>query len=262
MSNSFMNLKKLFKKGERLKPTLSEAREQVFGAICPLLQKEGFQHKKDNNLWRITEIKSDVIEVRFLTTGELEQFKLPQSNFSVLCGCYFTFIPDFYGEKYIHQIDRLITPREVDCHFRFNAIRKIRQSPSKMDQSVWHLSETQEKQKLVLNDVCEQIISDIMPRLDTLAKIDDWIQVLEDEEINNIGIGCTNSLQREFLLGFTYKYIDARSKALSHLLLAKEQIENQNKKLSNYAKELSTDAPIFKQLKIVNNAVEELTDVG
>lgn len=131
MNRFIENAKRVFQGETRLPVphlTRAQARKLIFDAIDPLLNKEGFTHKKGNNVWRITDVKTDVIELQFLRLEERKGlWELPESAFSILYGCYYPFIPDENGERFLHRIDRLLTPREVDCHVRFRATRTIKQ---------------------------------------------------------------------------------------------------------------------------------------
>lgn len=235
--------------------TRAQARKLILTRIDPLLKREGFIHRKGNNIWRIRENKTDIIELRFLTLEERRQFKIPESTFSLLYGCYYHFIPDIHNGRYIHQLQDFITPLEVHCHYRMRATRTIKQKPKKIDMSAWHLDEPEKRQQLVLNDVVDQLESEIFPTLNRLIDIQEWINVLESTKFN-LGIGGANS--KSFLLGFTYKHLGDKEKAKTYLMNAKELAENYNKKFAKYSKEFPPDAPLFMQLKILNSAVAEL----
>jgi hypothetical protein len=256
-----MDIKGLLKFGKQAPEkqlSRSESKQLIKKNIAPLLKKENFNLSKDTSFWRINEVTTDILKARFLTETECLQFSLPQSSFSVLFGCYFHFIPSIESTDYIYQIDRIITPREESCHLRFSAIRGVKQKPSKMDQTVWHLSEENKRLQEILNDVKNQIISNIVPKLNRLSLVDNWIRLLEDKNFNNIGVGKTNSLQRNFLAGFTYKHNGNKKRALSHLLSAQKIAEEQLNKVSKYTKNLTNDAPIFAHLKLINSALNEL----
>ena len=113
-------------------------------------------------------LRLDVIEFRFFTLDENRQLKLPKVTFSVLYGCYFTFFPQLWDNRLVYQIENILTPREVHCHFRSKAKRTIAQQPNNLDKSLWHLNETKEKQNTILADVYYQIINEILPTLDGL----------------------------------------------------------------------------------------------
>lgn len=258
--------------------TRAQARKLIFNTIDPLLKKEGFTYKKGNNVWRITDVKTDVIEVHFL---RLEQrgssiFDLPESTFSILYGCYYPFIPNENGVQFLHRIDRLLTPREVDCHVRFQATRTIKQNLAgksllfskwqllllpykkpKLDVKAWHLDEPKERQVSVLNDVLNQMDTEVIPTLNNLMDISNWIQLLERNK------GATLGLGRDYLLGFTYKYLGNNDKARSFLTRARDEIEAITTKIKlsthpSVAKEYPHILDEPKQLQILTSALADL----
>jgi len=259
MNNLIDSVKRTFGQGRSpaQQLTRAQARKLIMKRIDPLIKQEGFVHRKGNNLWRITENKTDVIELRFLTMEEHQQFKIPESTFSINYGCYYHFIPDIYQGKFVHQIPELITPREVDCHYRDQATRSIKQQPKKMDMSAWHLDEPEDGQQLVLDDVATQLKAEVFPTLNRLKDLDQWLKVLESEA-PNLGTGNTNSVMRYFLLGFTYEKLGNNQQAKNYLIKAKGLSENQNKKLAKHLANVSPDAPLFTQAKIINDALTDL----
>lgn len=259
MNNLIDSVKRTFGHGRfpAQQLTRTQARKLILERIDPLLKQEGFVRRKGNNLWRITENKTDVIDLRFLTLEEHQQFKIPESTFSINYGCYYHFIPDIYQGKFVHQIPELITPREVDCHYRSQATRSIKQQPRKMDMRAWHLDEPKERQKLVLDDVATQLEAEVFPTLTRLDNIQEWLNYLENEE-GSLGTGKKNSLQRHFFLGFTYEKLGKNEQAKNHLIKAKEISEVQNKTFTKHLANVSPDAPFFTQVKIINDALTDL----
>ncbi|HED19528.1 MAG TPA: hypothetical protein ENI74_08515 [Gammaproteobacteria bacterium] len=238
--------------------TRAQARKLILERIGPLLKREGFVHRKGNNLWRITEHKTDVIELRFLTLEEHQQFKIPQSTFSINYGCYYHFIPDIYEGKFTHQIPELITPLEAVCHYRMQATRSIKQKPKKMDMGAWHLDETEERQQLVLNDVIKQLESEVFLALNRLMDINEWVRFLVEEE-GNLGTGKKDSLIRHFLLSFTYKSINDTDKSKTHLLVAKKICEKIIDKRSKHPEhlQLQPDSDFYKYLGLLNKSLSQ-----
>ena len=250
----FVKKNLIFSRPNAYKLTRSVARDLVLKGISPSLTREGFVHCKGSSVWRIGENKTDVIELRFLTLKERQQFKIPESTFSINYGCYYHFVPDIYEGKFIHQIHKLITPREVDCHYRDQATRSIKQKPRKMDLSAWHLDEPRERQQSVLDDVVAQLEAEIFPALDRLSSINEWIRFLENEE-DNLGTGKKDSLLRHFLLSFAYGSIDNIDKARTHLLIAKQLSEETINRLSRL------DVPtsdMRKRLELIDSSLNEM----
>ncbi len=286
MIHHLENIKRVFQREAQplaLHLTRAQARKLIFDAIDPLLKKEGFTHKKGNNVWRITDVKTDVIELQFLT---IEQrgglWELPESVFSILYGCYYPFIPDENGERFLHRIDRLLTPREVDCHVRFRATRTIKQKLAakrlvfsrwqfwlsynkqpKLHITSWHLDEPEERQALVLNDVRSQLATEIIPTLNKLMDIANWIRLLESRE-PNLGLDShPDSMRRNYLRGFTYKYLGDKTKARDYLMQAKDQLETWTARIDkathpSVAKEFPEIMGEPKKLQILINALAEL----
>jgi Domain of unknown function (DUF4304) len=263
--------------------TRAQARKLVFDAIAPLLKKEGFTHRKGNNFWRITDVKTDVIELQFLKIEERRGlWELPESVFSILYGCHYAFIPHENGERFLHQIGGLLTPREIDCHVRLRAIRTIEQKLSstsllfskwqlwltpykkpKLNITAWHLDEPEECQALVLNDVCTQLATEIIPTLNKLIDIGNWIKLLESIEPNFELDSSTNSMSRDYLLGFTYKYLGNKTRAKILLIQAKNQLETLTARIRNAThpsviKEFPHVLDEPKKLQILINAISEI----
>lgn len=241
--------------------TRVQARKLILERINPLLEREGFIHRKGNNLWRIVENKTDVIELRFLTLEEHQKFKLPESTFSINYGCFYHFIPDIYNGRYLHELANLITPLETYCHYRKRARRSIKQKPKGMDISAWHLDETQERQQIVIDDVVTQLETEVFPILNRLTDRSQWLEELESNEFNT-GMGEVGSVTRRFLMGFTYKELGKNQQAKDCLINAKELIEKQSKKLAKHLGSISPDAPLFVQARIIDNALTEIYGIG
>ena len=255
-------LKKLFNTYVELNtPHISsiEARELIFRVLWPILKQKGFSEHKGNCIWRINDIKIDTIELRFLTISERKQFKLPASSFSVLYGCYFTFFPKLWEKRLIYQIENILTPREVHCHFRSKAKRTLMQMPKNMDYSLWHLDESEEKQNLVLNDVSSQIVNAVLPTLDSFNDVNNWLKLLNSDTYS-LGIGNIKSLERKYLLGFTYKYLGDACKAKEFLMDAKIIAESIDKKIAKHMKDLPSNAPVFIKQQNIDSALDELSN--
>ena len=252
--NNF-SLKKDKERSQNL--TQAQAKKVLFSHLDPLLNTRGFCHKKKHVYWRIGNDKTDVIEIPFLRKSEQEKNKVPKSTFSVSCGCYFHFIPNIHDDSTIHQIDGLITPDEVFCHFRLNLLRSIPQKPKLLGENLWHLDESEEKQRDVLEDVQKQLEELGIAPLDELLEINKWIEKLESAQFN-LGTGGPDSLSRTFLSGFTYKHLGDSSKARNHLLKASSLDHEQIKALSPSLQGIPEDAPIFKRSRAISEALEEL----
>lgn len=279
MTNYFGIINRVFQRETRPPVphlTRAQARRLIFGAIDTLLKKEGFTYKKGNNVWRITDVKTDVIELQFLRLEDRQGlFELPESMFSISYGCYYPFIPDVNGERFLHRIDHLLTPREVDCHVRLRATRTIKQKlirnsllfsrcellllpygKSKMHPETWHLDEPKERQALVLSDVLNRLTTEIIPTLNKLSDIGNWIELLETKE-SNLGVSSSHiSIDRNFLLGFTYKHLGNTNKAIAYFMQAKKLGEELQIKFTE-AQLVSTD--LSARIQIINDAVAELT---
>lgn len=205
--------------------TRAQARRLLHSALDPLLEREGFAHRKGNCVWRVADDRSDVIELRFLTLAERRQFELPESTFSLLYGCYYDFIPDIHDGRFAHQIPGLLTPREVDCHYRSRAMREIEQAPKKLDRAAWHLDEPRATREAVLADVIGQLESRIFPKLSMLADVREWVRFLEEDEEGNLGTGRKGSVTRAFLLAFSLRFIGDDERARHYMLDAQHRCE-------------------------------------
>ncbi len=238
-------------------PRRNEVRRLVLQAIRPLLDSCGFDQHKGSRLWRIVDGKSDVIELRFLTAEEARQHCLPLSTFSVLYGCYYPFVPAIFDDRYLHQIPGLITPLEVHCHYRGAALRTLAQGPTKMDATCWHLEESGARQADVLENVVEQLRVGVVPRLDQLADLDHWLLELH-HGARNLGM---ETYQRKFLLAFTCRHLGKIEEARQILLAVRDSDRAYREKYVRFFRDLSPDAPLFRQMEIVEHALSELSSI-
>lgn len=264
MTNYFDILKRVFQE-EVLKqvphPTRAQARKLVFDAIEPLLRNEGFTYKKSNNFWRITDVKTDVIELRFLLNNDPSVSNLPSSTFSILASCYFNFIPNPFDVKLIQQIPNITTPYETHCHLRFIAEPLFFQPIFKENTKWWHLDCDDIEVSKVLNDVQGALKNNILPLMKKFNNVNELLDLLMNESNSglNLGIGKPNSFDRHYLLGFTYLKLRKRKLALQHLNKAKVLLDQILVRVNkNKPKALSSEAPIIKQSHIIIQALKSI----
>lgn len=237
--------------------TRAQARKVVVAYIEPTLLNEGFNQKKGGTFWRVTELKSDVIEVRPPTIGEVERAGIPESSFSIWAGSYFNFMPNIFDESFLHQIDGILTPTETFCHFRLSAKRGIKQPRKTAGDRLWCLIGVHSDDEVELNDALSQVEKTIIPALNELSSLQNWIDLLASEKLN-LGFGEPDSYNRNLLLGCAYLHANNLAKALDYLKRAQLQSHEFIERITA-AVHIKENAPLFREQAFLKDIVSRLT---
>ena len=233
----------------------TQTKHKIIDKISPVLEQQGFVLRKGNIFWRVNENKTDVIELRFVNLRDHQKTTVSRRVFSIYFGCYFHYIPDLYDRKSIYVLPNKITPLEEFCHYRNSAKRTVKQKL--IDANIWHLDETPEFQKIILDDLAVQVSSEISAKFNLFNDVSKWLVFLESDE-PNIGSGTTGSMMRYYLLGFTYIKLNKLKSAKECLIKAKELYEIQRKLIKKHIKINSPGAPLDTQIRIIDDYLHKL----
>lgn len=245
--------------------TRTQATKLLTGKLKPILEKNGFMYQKKNFFWRVSSIKTDVVEIRFLLNNEPEKLSYPDSTFSIWGGCSFNFIPDIFETELIQKIANIHTPDIAHSHLKFTGVPTYRQSIFKTSIlkppiDLWHLDCEVKEAAEVLFDVEKVFIHQLLPIMNKFQDLQHFLALLENKSLSGaeFDIGKPDSLVRQYLLAFTYlqlKKYDAAFKAISE---AKSKIDTILDKASSCIN-FNPEAPIIKQSEIINRTFKVLT---
>ena len=236
--------------------TRAQARKMLIDFIEPTLLREGFNQRKGSTFWRVTELKSDVIEVRLSTPQEADRACIPESSFSIWAGSYFSFMPNIYDESSLHKIDDLLTPEEAFCHFRVTVQRGIKQARKTAGENMWCLTGVMSTDEVELNDALSQVEKTIIPELNNLYSLQNWIDLLASEKIN-IGFGAPDSSNRNLFLGCAFLRANNLDGALEYLKRAQVQSQEFIERMTS-AVRIEKNSPLFREQEFLRETVSRL----
>jgi hypothetical protein len=239
--------------------TRAQARKVVIGLIESTLIGEGFSIRKGGTFWRVNELKSDVIEIRFTTLEEVARSSIPESSFSIWAGSYFGFMSNISDKSSLHQIDDILTPMESLCQFRLSTQRGIEQSRKNAGDHLWCLTGIKTDDEVELIDALGQIEKTIIPALNEISTLDKWIDLLLSE-ISNVGFGQPGSYNRNFLLGCACAHAGNLTKALDFLKKAQLQSNEIIDRTSKAGVQFTGNSPIFMEQVHINNLIARLSN--
>ena len=193
--------------------------KQIRSEVRPLLKEAGFTRFTARNSWRYTGPRIDIINFQSFNSYKASVMGCTTYSFTVNLGCYFTDIPDRFGETHLKKKDKDPRPLEYDCSFRGGLHRRFTQ-PEYEDRSIWYIDPRGRYLEKALHDVRKAIAQDGLPWFERLADPAHVLQILleQEENMNELwGFGRNPSPIRHYLTGYFALNLGHNELARRHL---------------------------------------------
>jgi hypothetical protein len=194
---------------------------EIRSRIRPLLKGVGFSEFSSRTAWRFNSTRVDVVNFQSFNADLAEGLHSTTYSFALNLGCYFTFIPDRFGNKGLKFKGNFPLPEEARCPFR-RQLHKTIQQPELSRSDIWYIDRAGKWLGPCIYDAGGVIARGAFPWFERFSDDAEVLRTLQDQsgENDTWGFGTFSSPIRHYLTGYTALYLKKYDLAIAHLEMA------------------------------------------